>query len=162
MRLVGPAAVGGQVEQAVARMRADVARHDPLALTDRFLVERMVATPVVELMVSIRRDPQFGLAMTLASGGTLVELLADATTLLLPATRGDFRRALGKLRADRLIDGYRGKPAGDRDGLLDVLERLADYAADSANRVAEIEINPVFVFERGALVVDVLLQKVSA
>ena len=43
-----------------------------------------------------------------------------------------------------------------------MLERLAAYAADDANGVAEIEINPVFVLTRGALAVDVLLQEVSA
>ena len=151
-----------EVKQAVAKMKADVARYDPMALSDRFLVERMVGAPVAEVMVSVRRDPQFGLAMTMASGGTLVELTADATTLLLPATRDDLSRALGRLRVDRLIAGYRGKSAGDREGLLDMLEQLTAYVADSANRVAEIEINPVFILERGVLVVDVLLQEVSA
>jgi len=94
---------------------------------------------------SIRRDPQFGLAMTLAAGGVLVELLADATTLLLPASRADLARALARLRINRLLDGYRGKPAASREALLDTLERLAAFAADSANDVAEIEINPLFV-----------------
>ena len=53
------------------------------------------------------------LAMTLAAGGVLVELLADATTILLPATRADLARALSRLKISRLLDGYRGKPAAD-------------------------------------------------
>ena len=118
----------------------------------------MVAQPVAELLVSIRRDPQFGLAMTLASGGILVELLADATTLLLPATRADIDRALSRLRIDRLIQGYRGKPAGDRAALLDALQCLARFAADDANAIAEIEINPLFVLADGISAVDGLMQ----
>jgi acyl-CoA synthetase (NDP forming) len=36
-------------------------------------------------MVSLRRDAQFGLILTIASGGVLTEILQDASTLLVPA-----------------------------------------------------------------------------
>lgn len=147
-----------EVAAAAQRMTADVTAFNAAAVTDCFLVERMVAPPVAELMVSIRRDPQFGLAMTLAAGGVLVELLADATTLLLPASRADLARALSRLRINRLLDGYRGKPAASREALLDTLERLAAFAADAANGVAEIEINPLFVGVSESCAVDVLMQ----
>ncbi|WP_395688966.1 acetate--CoA ligase family protein [Aestuariivirga sp.] len=146
------------VADAVTRMTAAVTAHDPAAVTDCFLIERMAAPPVVELMVSIRRDPQFGLAMTLAAGGVLVEILGDAVTLLLPATRQDMARALERLKISRLLDGYRGAPAANRGALLDMLERLATFAADDANRVIEIEINPLFACEQCCVVVDVLMQ----
>ena len=147
-----------EVASAVQRMVADVTAFNAAAVTDSFLVEAMVESPVVELMVSIRRDPQFGLAMTLAAGGVLVELLADATTLLLPATRPELARALSRLRISRLLDGYRGKPAANREALLDTLARLAAFAADEANAVTEIEINPLFVGSRESTAVDVLMQ----
>jgi acyl-CoA synthetase (NDP forming) len=144
--------------EAVSRMTADVTAFNAAAVTDTFLIEGMVAAPVVELMVSIRRDPQFGLAMTLAAGGILVELLTDATTVLLPASRGDLERALSRLKINKLLDGYRGKPAANRDALLDTLERLAAFAADEANAVTEIEINPLFVSAEESCAVDVLMQ----
>ncbi len=146
------------IAEAVQRMKADVTAFNADALTDVFLVEAMVAAPVVELMVSIRRDPQFGLAMTLAAGGVLVELLEDATTILLPATRPDLARALSRLKINRLLDGYRGKPAASREALLDTLERLAAFATHETNQVAEIEINPLFVGVTESCAVDVLMQ----
>jgi acyl-CoA synthetase (NDP forming) len=146
------------VTEAVQRMKADVTAFNANAVTDLFLVEAMAAAPVVELMVSIRRDPQFGLAMTLAAGGVLVELLADAATILLPATRADLALALSRLKINRLLDGYRGKPAANRAALLDALERLAAFAGDAANDVAEIEINPLFVGVGESCAVDVLMQ----
>lgn len=152
--LGSPAAVA----EAIQRMRSDVSAHDPQAVTDLFLVERMVASPVAELMVSIRRDPQFGHAMTLAAGGVLVELLADATTLLLPATRHDLQRALARLRISRLLEGYRGRHPANREALLDVLERLAIFAGNPAHAIAEIEINPLFVGAEESCAVDVLMQ----
>ncbi len=144
--------------EAVETMVSNVRAYDASALTDRFLIERMISPPVAELLVSIRRDEQFGLAMTLASGGVLVELIADAVTLLLPATRSDIDRALERLRIDRLIRGYRGKPAAHRIALLDTLQRLARFAADNADDIAEIEINPLFVRTDGAIAVDVLMR----
>ena len=146
------------VHEAITKMKQDVEAYDASAVTDQFLIERMVASPIAELMVSIRRDPQFGFAMTLASGGILVELLADATTLLLPASPHDVSRALSRLRIDRLLDGYRGKPAADRAALTDTLQRLAGFAMSEANGIVEIEINPLFVLADGACAVDVLMQ----
>ncbi|MBM3519534.1 MAG: acetate--CoA ligase family protein [Alphaproteobacteria bacterium] len=145
------------VAAAIEQMVISVERYDRSVLTDAFLVERMAPPPVAELMVSVRIDPQFGPAMTLASGGILVELLADATTLLLPATRADFERALARLRLDRLIGGYRGRPAGDRQTLLDTLEALAALALNESETIAEIELNPLFVGSTGTLAVDVLM-----
>jgi acyl-CoA synthetase (NDP forming) len=149
-----------EVVAAVELMRTDVAAHDRAAVTDRFLVERMAQPPVAELMVSIRVDPQFGLAMTLASGGVLVELIDDATTLLLPASRVDIAGALGRLKVSRLIDGYRAWPAADRKAVVDALERLAAYAT-AHPEIAEIEINPLFVLPASVVAVDVLM-RVSA
>lgn len=146
------------VAEAVQRMTADVTAYKPDAATDLFLIERMVAPPVAELMVSIRRDPQFGLAMTLAAGGILVEILGDATTLLLPAPRAEISRALNRLKISRLLDGFRGKPAANRERLVDMLERLAAFAAAPAHGVMEIEINPLFVGEQDSCAVDVLMQ----
>lgn len=146
------------VAEAVTKMKTDVAAYKPEALTDQFLVEAMAAPPVAELMVSIRRDPQFGLAMTLAAGGVLVEVLADATTILLPAGRDDLARALLRLNISRLLDGYRGKPAANLEALLATLERLAAFAADEGNCVVEIEINPLFVGTDESCAVDVLMQ----
>ena len=126
-------------------------------MTDRFLAEQMAGTPVAELMVSVRADPDFGLAMTIASGGMLVELIDDAATLLLPASRAEIARALAGLRVSRLLDGYRGRPAADRDAVIDALQRLACYAT-AHREIAEIEINPLFVLPDDVVAVDVLMR----
>ena len=70
---------------AAARIRESVTRHDPEAVTHQFLIEAMEPAPLAELVVAVRRDPQFGMLMTLGSGGVFVELVGDTRTLLLPA-----------------------------------------------------------------------------
>ena len=149
------------VEAAVAGMRTDVTAHDPVAVTNRFLVERMEESPVAELLISVRADPQFGLAMTIASGGVLVELIDDAVTLLLPAGRAELSAALASLKVSRLIEGYRGRPAADSEAVVDALQRLASYAT-AHREIAEIEINPLFVLPDRVVAVDVLMRLAGA
>ena len=51
---------------------------------------------MAELIVGLHRDPQFGLVMVVGMGGTLVELVEDAATFLLPTDRASVAAALGK------------------------------------------------------------------
>jgi acyl-CoA synthetase (NDP forming) len=147
--------------QAAERMRRAVAAYDPAALTDRFLVEAMAPAPVAELLVGLRRDPEFGVVLTLGAGGVLVELLEDVQTILLPARPEEIRAALRRLRIGRLLAGYRGKPGANIDAIVETIEALARLIGDPAGRIVEIEINPLFAGVDGAVAVDALIRAVA-
>ena len=145
-------------EAAVERIRADVGRYDADALSDRFLIEEMVEPPVAELLLNVRTDPRFGLAMTLASGGVLTELVADAVTILLPADRVELEEALGRLRVSRLLNGFRGAAPVDRTMIVDALSRLVAHLCREGNDVVEVEINPLFILRDRVCAVDALMR----
>lgn len=147
--------------EALVRMRADVTRHDPDAVTDRFLVERMAPRPLAELLVNLRQDAQFGLVMTLGAGGVMVELLNDAETLLLPVTEAELVQALGRLKISRLLTGYRGGAQADLAELARFLLQLADTFAANTQTLSEVEINPLFVAPSAIWLVDVLIQSAA-
>ena len=147
-----------EVGAAIARIRADVRRHDARAVSDRFLVEGMVEPPLVELLVNVRTDSRFGLAMTLASGGVLAELVADAVTILLPAERSDIEEALGRLRVSRLLDGFRGAAPADRAVVVEALLQLASHLREEGAGIEEVEINPLFVLPDRVCAVDALMR----
>jgi acyl-CoA synthetase (NDP forming) len=117
----------------------------------------MAPAPLAELIVGIRHDPQYGLAMTLGSGGILVELVGDARTLLLPTSAEDIAEALRALKGFALLRGFRGRPAADIDAIVRVLMDLAAFAIAARDEVVEIEINPLFVHQRGVCAVDALV-----
>jgi acyl-CoA synthetase (NDP forming) len=144
---------------ALQKMRADVTAHDPLALTDRFLVEAMAPRPLAELLVNLRRDAQFGLVLTLGAGGVLVELLEDAATLLLPASAAQIEAALNGLKIARILRGYRGARGADMAALAGFISQLCQLFESHSAALAEVEINPLFVTATGPWVVDVLIQK---
>ncbi|MGB3898717.1 MAG: acetate--CoA ligase family protein [Mesorhizobium sp.] len=130
-----------------------------LPLGSGLYVERMVQGGVAELIVGFTRDPVFGPAMTLGSGGVLVELLQDSATLLLPASRGEIEAALRGLKLFPLLDGYRGRPKADLAAAIDAVAGIAGFVAERAEAIAELDINPLIVCRQGdgAFIADALL-----
>ncbi len=129
-------------------------------LSEQFLVEQMVRGALAELLVGVQRDPQFGLTLTLGAGGVFVELLRDSVTLLLPVTRADLLQALQTLQMWPMVTGYRGRAHGDVEALLDAVQATVAYATAHADRLLELDVNPLLVLPvgRGVLAVDALIR----
>jgi acetate---CoA ligase (ADP-forming) len=127
------------------------------ALSDDILIERMVEGAVAELIVGLKRDPQFGLALVVGAGGVLTELLKDSVTFLLPTTRLEIERGLQRLKCWTLVTGFRGK-SGDAEAVYKAVEAIAAFAADHARKIEELDVNPLLVLKKGAVVVDALVR----
>jgi acetate---CoA ligase (ADP-forming) len=130
------------------------------SLGKRFLVEAMVPAAVAELLVGVTRDAQFGLALTIGAGGSLVELMADTRTLLFPLNRAAVCEALDGLRLSKLLSGYRGAARADRGAAIDAILRIGEYAQANAARLEELDVNPLLVLPegQGAVAVDALIR----
>ena len=129
------------------------------ALGDEVLVEQMVSDAVCELIVGIKTDAQFGLALVVGAGGVLTELWRESVTLLLPVDRADISSALSRLRVSGLIDGFRGR-GGDRAAAISAIEAVARFAADHAATLEELDVNPLLVLAsaKGAVAADALIR----
>lgn len=142
--------------------KADVAEATAamLKLADQVIIEEMVTDAVTEIIVGVSRDPQFGPVLVVGAGGILVELIADSQTLLLPTTAAEVESAIRGLKVAKLLDGFRGRPKGDFSGLVDVVMAVARYAEANADRLAELDINPLLVRPegKGAVAVDALVR----
>ncbi|BBK44724.1 acetyl-CoA synthetase [Allostella vacuolata] len=110
----------------------------------------------VEIAIGMVRDPQFGPVVLVGAGGVLVELLADRATALAPFGPATARRLLDRLSIRPLLDGHRGAPAVDIDALAAAIAAFSTLAADLADLVAEIDVNPL-VCGRSMLAVDALV-----
>jgi acyl-CoA synthetase (NDP forming) len=149
--------VGGVRVGLTSSADVDVAVRDMASVGDRFLVEEMVGGTLLELIVGVHRDEQFGLALTIGAGGVLAELVGDTVTLLMPATGEDVRAALRSLRIWPLLAGYRG-PGADVDAVVAAVEAVLAYAGAHADRLVEVEVNPLVVRTDGAVAVDALVR----
>ena len=140
-----------QVASAVQRIKTAAASHGLQA--ERFLVEQMVVETVAELIVGINRDEQFGPALVIGAGGILVELVADSVSLLLPTTREEISAAIKRLSVYPLLQGFRGKAAGDFEALVDAIVAVAEYALAHWDSLLQLDINPLMVLPSGQGVV---------
>ncbi len=136
---------GAEVTAAADQMAASVAAAG--AALDGFLVQEMVDG--IEMIVGARIDALYGPMMVVGAGGVLVELVKDASFRLLPLTRDDAGAMLDELKAVRLLHGYRGSPAADLDALVAAICTLSDFFLDHRTWLADLEINPLVVLEKG-------------
>lgn len=150
--------LGGVALNLTSREALLAASEGMAALSDRFLIEEMALGAVAELIVGVGRDPQFGLFLTLGAGGIFVELLRQTEQVLLPATPADIAAALARLPLHKILAGYRGKPGCDMPALIDAIARIADWAMAHADRLEEMDVNPLLALPNGAMAVDALIR----
>ena len=145
-----------ELATAIASIINNVEHHAPDARLDGILIESMINNAILELMASLRRDPQFGLVLTIASGGVMTEILQDASTVLVPADDISLLAALDSLRIAPLFDGFRGGQAASRTAVLDQIKGLVSLMK-AAPDIKEIEINPIMVGKDYACCADALI-----
>jgi acyl-CoA synthetase (NDP forming) len=139
---VAPGAVGDAIEAMAARVRERTGIEP-----EGYLLQEMASG--VEMIVGVHRDPQLGLTLLLGLGGVTAELFKDTALRLLPVDRAAVRGMLRSLKAWPLLDGYRGRPKADVQALEDAVLNFAAMAERLGDRLAEAEINPLFVLDEG-------------
>jgi hypothetical protein len=108
----------------------------------------------VELIAGLKQDPDFGPVVLAGSGGVLAELLDDVAMRIAPFGREEALAMLSELKTHRLLEGFRGQPPRDSGAVADLLAALSRLG-QAYPQIRELDLNPVFVFERGALIADV-------
>ena len=111
------------------------------------------AEPGLELIIGGKTDPAFGKVITFGMGGTLVELMKDITLRIMPLDEGTIRQMIQEIDGYPLIKGYRGMKPKDEEALVSTLMSVNRFFLESEN-VAEFDINPLRLYENGALAVD--------
>jgi acyl-CoA synthetase (NDP forming) len=148
------------VRVAYDKVLANARRHAPAARVLGVLVQPMAA-PGREIILGVKLDATFGPLLMVGLGGVAVEVLKDVALAPVPLEPSEARAVLARLKGATLLDAHRGAPAADIDALVELMVRLGRFASDHAETIAEIDLNPVLVHERGegVSVVDALIVK---
>jgi acyl-CoA synthetase (NDP forming) len=154
--LSGDGAVREGYRTVLARAKAAY----PNAKIDGVLVQAM-AKRGREMILGVTRDPDFGPMLMVGLGGIHVEVLKDVAFGPVPLGADDALDLIGQLKGAALLDAVRGEPAADRDALTRLMVALSRFAADQADAIAEIDLNPVIVHAagEGLTIVDALIVK---
>ena len=142
------AAVGA----AYRRVMDGAARHHAAAQVDGVLVCRM-ATPGVEVILGLTRDPQFGPALMFGLGGIFVEIFRDVAFRLVPVSEHDATEMIREIKGFPLLLAARGRPARDLATAVRCLLTLSRLA-QSRPEIDALDLNPVILYEEGCVVVD--------
>ncbi len=145
-------AVRSGFDQIMSSARA----YDPDAELSGVLVQQM-APRGREMIVGMTRDSDFGPAVAVGLGGIFVEVLKDVALGVPPLSEMAARDMLDRLRGKAILDGARGQGPADVDAVVDILLKFSQLCVDLRHEVEEIDINPLLVYEDGALVVDCLV-----
>ncbi len=125
------------------------AARELLKLGDQLYLETMLESVVAELIVGVTRDDQFGLLLTIGSGGILVEIMQDSRSLLIPASRSDIETALAGLKSAALFDGYRGNKKADIRAAVDAILAIQQFAIAGSEKLLELDVNPLLLCAEG-------------
>lgn len=157
-RIVHKSDVGGVAldladEAAVRRaFRAITAAARPIDPQAGVIIQEM-AGPGFEAIVGVTSDAHFGHVLLIGSGGVFTELLEDVAFGLVPVAREHAVRMVRSLQCYPLLEGYRGQRGKDIEALIGVLLAVSQLVEESPG-IAELDLNPVLVHERGVTTVD--------
>ena len=148
------------VREAYQRVMASAESAHPEASIHGVLVQAM-APPGREVILGITHDATFGPMLMVGLGGIHAEVLRDVAFAPAPIGPQEAQSLLGELKGAALLDGVRGAPPADRAALIELMASLSRFAADHADLIEQIDLNPVIIHAQGQglTVVDALIVK---
>ncbi len=140
------------VEEAYDAIMTSCKAYDANADIEGVAVQGM-ATIGTEIIMGMLNDASFGPVVMFGLGGVLVEVLKDVSFRIVPIEKADAEEMTSEIQGKKLLDGYRGQDPADVPYLQEMLVKLSDFV-DATPGIEEIDMNPVFAYKEGAVVVD--------
>jgi acyl-CoA synthetase (NDP forming) len=140
------------VEQAYDEIMTSCRAYAPEANIEGVAVMAM-AKIGTEIIMGMIKDASFGPVVMFGLGGVLVEVLKDVSFRIVPIEKGDAEDMTSEIQGKKLLEGYRGQDPADVPCLQDMLVKLSDFVNETPG-IEEIDMNPVFAYNDGAVVVD--------
>ncbi len=141
-----------EVGKAFDEIMASAKEKFPAANIHGIAVQKMAA-PGLEIIIGMTLDAQFGPVLMFGLGGIFVEVMKDVSFGITPLTKKDAGDMIRNIKGYPLLNGFRGTPKIDVANLESWLLKLSDFA-QSYPEVKEFDLNPVFAYAQGAMVVD--------
>jgi len=112
-----------------------------------------MAPPGTEVIAGLTQDAQFGPVVMFGLGGIFVEVYRDVSFRLIPLTEPDAAAMIREIKASPVLQGVRGRRPADLQALADLLLKVSRMAEENPE-IAEMDLNPIIVYEKGLSVVD--------
>jgi acetyltransferase len=131
----------------------DNARHFYPEADIRGVLVSPMARSGVEVIIGTKYDDQFGPVIMYGLGGIMVEILKDVAFRVLPLSPSGARKMMEETQSFPILNGVRGTPPCDKKALQKLLVQCSEVV-ESYPEIAEMDLNPVIVHEKGLSVAD--------
>lgn len=118
---------------------------------DGFLVQEFVQGR--ELIIGMKRDPQFGPVLLFGLGGIFTEVLKDISMRIAPVNKKEALKMMKETKGFELLKGFRKQNSSNVEKIVKIIVSLSNLAMREES-IKEIDFNPVITNEKLALVVD--------
>ncbi len=119
------------------------------------LVQEMLK-PGLELIIGVNNEPLYGPMVLCGLGGVFVEIFKDVSLYPAPINKYEAIEMITSLKGYPLLDGYRGGKKLDVDALVDLIVKISEMASNEKDSLLELDMNPIFVYEKGIAIADAL------
>jgi acyl-CoA synthetase (NDP forming) len=142
-----------EAEAAFSRLKKVAGKKSFLGVTIYPMIR-----PLHEALVGLYRDPQFGPVIAFGLGGIFTEILHEVSLRLAPLDKEEALSMILDTRFSPLLTGVRGQKPCDLESLAGLLEKVSLFPF-SFPEITEMDLNPVFLLEKGVLIGDVRIIK---
>ncbi len=137
-----------QVREAFQEIIKNCRRNCPEAHINGILMQKMLKKGT-EIIVGVTNDSSFGPMVLCGMGGVFTEIFKDVALFPAPLEKKNALEMLQSLKSYKILNGYRGKNRKDINALAELLVKIGDFAVAHKNDLAEMDINPVFLYPEG-------------
>jgi acetyltransferase len=138
---------------AYEKMIQSVKKRAPTAAITGVAVEKMVTDVDYELILGTKKDKDFGSVILFGMGGTTAEFIKDFSIGLPPLNQTLAKMLMQDTRVYKMLQGFRGKPSADFEGLEEILVNFSNLIVDFPE-IAETDINPLAISNGKAFALD--------
>lgn len=135
-----------EAEEIYNKIIKNANKYNPKAKINGVLVQEM-AKKGLELIIGMKKDPQFGPVIMFGLGGIYVEVFKDIALRLLPLDEKEIVEMIKETKVYEIIQGARGTKY-DIDTVVDTIAKISKLVQENSN-IDEIDINPFFLYEKG-------------
>jgi acyl-CoA synthetase (NDP forming) len=140
-----------ELRQSYQDLEARFQKRTPAGVLSGILVQKQVQG--VELLLGLKRDPQFGPVLVAGAGGIYTEVLKDVARALVPVTPEQAGDMLRTLKIYPILKGVRGQAGVNISALTETIATLSQLAVDYPE-IQELDLNPVVADSQGCWCVD--------
>ena len=142
-----------EVADTYKRITENAKNYNPSAKLNGVSVQQMLPGGA-EVICGVSNDPVFGPVIMFGLGGVFVEVFEDIAFRVAPIRKTDAMEMIKETKGYQVLQGTRGKPPVDIEAIAEVLLGISDLVTDYGEEIKELDINPLIIYENGAVAAD--------